>query len=392
MVRERMVDMEGRIVSRLNDHSRVILLIIGLAAAGAVLHAAAIPLGADPATSFQLPGWLLAIGFAGTSCVAAHITTRRQTHTLTVTEIPLVVGLALASPLALLGGRLVGSALALVAWRRLPGRKVAFNLTLAYLETVAAIVVYRLVLSGAGPASGRGWLAALAAVAVVQVLGFAAVQAVITLSGATPPSGWLPRFAVSTKIALGAAAIAMVGLHLSDLHPMLVLATAPAAAVAVTAVTRTVDLIRRSEALSRAAALDPVVQNGTPDMVLTELLACSIEALHGEAAEIVVLVGDEPRRMFMDLDGEIVALPVDAEALQAVGRFTLDGLMTQHDHASSYVTRRGYRNGIVVPLPGEADAIGLVAVFNRIGPDASFATFDTGLLRRIAATTSPALR
>ena len=69
-------------------------------------------------------------------CVV-HIHVRRQAHTLSLTEAPLVLGIVFFSPLVVVGARLVGSSASLVVGRRQPPIKLLFNLSLFALETGA---------------------------------------------------------------------------------------------------------------------------------------------------------------------------------------------------------------------------------------------------------------
>ena len=47
----------------------------------------------------HVPWWLLAAGFAAADAVPIHLDIRRQTHSFSVIELPLVIGLLFASPL-----------------------------------------------------------------------------------------------------------------------------------------------------------------------------------------------------------------------------------------------------------------------------------------------------
>src|SRR3954447_4280076 len=78
------------------------------------------------------------------SCVV-HMYINRQARTFSLSEIPLLLGLAYLSPVALVVGRLVGSALALALVRKQPPTKLAFNMSYFLLDTSLAVIVYRAV-------------------------------------------------------------------------------------------------------------------------------------------------------------------------------------------------------------------------------------------------------
>ena len=63
------------------------------------------PLGIESAGEAAWHGLLLALGFLVLEGAQAHVEVRRQTFSITLSEAPLVVGLALTSPLVLLLSR-----------------------------------------------------------------------------------------------------------------------------------------------------------------------------------------------------------------------------------------------------------------------------------------------
>ena len=127
-----------------------------------------------------IPWWMLALGFALAELLVFHVRVGRDAHTISLAEIPLLLGLSLASPLTLIVGRLIGSAATLTLHRRQQPLKLSFNLSLFYLETVAAIAVYRVVLGAHSPNSVGGYLAAGAALAAAHVVSAALVNVVIS--------------------------------------------------------------------------------------------------------------------------------------------------------------------------------------------------------------------
>ena len=110
-----------------------------------------------------LPWWALAVAFIGTESVVMHIQARREAQTISLSELPLIVGLCFAPPLHLLLGRLAGSALVFVAIRRSTVLKTGFNLALVGAETVVALEVFRALPSGSSAASPWLWAAAYTA-------------------------------------------------------------------------------------------------------------------------------------------------------------------------------------------------------------------------------------
>src|SRR3990172_9962912 len=128
-------------------HWKTIAIAAGMVALAIPLHAFALTL-TGPVAPFHFPWWGIALGFALTEGFVIHLHVRRDAHTVSLSEIPFMLGMATAGGGALIAGRLVGSSLALVLQRRQTLYKLSFNLSLFYLETAASLVVYRLCLTG----------------------------------------------------------------------------------------------------------------------------------------------------------------------------------------------------------------------------------------------------
>ena len=85
------------------------------------------------------PWWVMVGAVAFAEATAVHLQTRRNAMTLCLSEIPLVIGLALVAPVALLAERLLGMVVIFVVVDRMSPRKIAFNLARAGVETVVAV-------------------------------------------------------------------------------------------------------------------------------------------------------------------------------------------------------------------------------------------------------------
>ena len=98
-----------------------------------------------PVPSVHIPWWALALAFAVTEISVVHVHFRRSSHTLTLGELPLVVGLLFCAPGEVMLAWVAGAALVLVFT---PGRvavRVAFNLAqLAVTAGIARAVFHAL--------------------------------------------------------------------------------------------------------------------------------------------------------------------------------------------------------------------------------------------------------
>ena len=145
-------------------------------AAVAVMAAVAVPLllaspGPDvPASPVVFPWWALASAFVLTELFVINFHVSRDVHSVSLGEIPFMLGLAMASPVALLLGRIVGVTFVLVVHRRQAIQKIIINEGILLLDTAVAVAVYRLLLAGRSQVSaaglGAGFVALLAALAV----------------------------------------------------------------------------------------------------------------------------------------------------------------------------------------------------------------------------------
>ncbi len=166
----------------------------------------------DPVESpTNISWWVLAVLFGLSELAVINIQIRSDSHSLSVTEIPMVIGVVLASPVALIAGRLVGSAVALLFGRKQGPMKLAFNLGLFYFETVSVLVVFRAVLGSASPLGPAGWFAAAVGIVTMVAIGSVAVFSAISIHD--PSRRTLALFRVvpiSLSLSLGAALIGLL--------------------------------------------------------------------------------------------------------------------------------------------------------------------------------------
>ncbi|MEV6636654.1 EAL domain-containing protein [Actinoplanes sp. NPDC051470] len=106
---------------------------------------------------------------------------RRGAHTLSLSEVPLVLGLVMLSPALLVLVRLVGGLVGLTVFRRQRGSKLVFNLALYAAQVTLAAGVFHLVNGSSDPLGPVGWTAAFAAAFAADLLSVVAISAVIAI-------------------------------------------------------------------------------------------------------------------------------------------------------------------------------------------------------------------
>lgn len=160
---------------------------------------------------FEVDWWWLAIGFYISELMVVHIQFRQDAHTISMSEIPMTLGLLLASPVALLVGQLVGSAVALAAHRRQRPMKLVFNVGQLVLQTTVAVAIFFLMTDFAVAFDARTILASIAAMIAALFTGHAAVLGAIKASGGTESfSETLKVFTVSSVGTIAATLLGFV--------------------------------------------------------------------------------------------------------------------------------------------------------------------------------------
>lgn len=236
--------------------------------------------------------WLLLAGlFVGAELLFVTLRTRRSAHCVSLSEIPLVIGLMTVTPLALLTARLTGSIIGLSLTHRGRGLRLLFNLSLHALETCVAASAYLLLLDGATPLSLRGWLAALGAVLVSDAI--SAVLVILVIVTHDDDRGeWrrLPRdLARGSVVASTNTCVALVAaLSINQQRA----AALPLLAMAVVAYLAYNRYVTRSEAASRVERLYDFTRrlSGTINVadIVPIVLSQVREESRGRAAELII--------------------------------------------------------------------------------------------------------
>ena len=149
--------------------------------------------------------------FCLTEGFAIHVRVRRGGHAMSVTEIPMVLALAVLNPLLVVLARAIGGTAGLAVLRRQRGRKLAFNIALISLQATVAVEVFQAIARpGVGFGGPREWLAAYAAMVAADLIAMVLVTAVISLHD--DPSEWrrLPSAMGGMVLVLVATSIALI--------------------------------------------------------------------------------------------------------------------------------------------------------------------------------------
>lgn len=371
---------------RANPTRAVVAAAAALTAAGLALLARLAGSGPPAGVSFPSVHWLaLAALFAAADTWGIHLPTRRGAHTLTLSEVPLVLGLASASPAALAVGATAGLGLALVLRRR-PPLKIAFNLahTLAG-AAVAATIVHA---SGAAVDTPFGWLTLVAAAAAAGLLGASSVAGAVLVSEPDrrlAEAGREVLAACATSMAaavVGLLVVVLLSVHMWAL--VLVTALIGGAFFAVNVYGR---LYRRHEELGAVYGFTRAIEGPLAvDEIVERVLAESAHDLRADHVGLILERSDGSWHLATLRRGARSTSAIDRRramslvaALGRSGRLITDG----DGPLSEWAFQQGPRGVLAAPLLSSEGSTGLLLLADRPGPEPDFTDDDRRLVEAL---------
>jgi diguanylate cyclase (GGDEF)-like protein len=356
----------------------------------------------QPSGGFHLPWPVLAGLFAASVVLRVHLQFRREVHSVTLMELPLVLGLHFVDPAGMVLARLAGSLPALVIHSRQRGSKLLFNLALFALEACVAALVFSWLLAGRAPVGTIGLAATFGAVLATDLLSASLVIAAISFQ-----EGVLDR--VATKQALASGAVAAVTNTSLALIAVAVLAAdrqvawllLVLAAVLFIAYRAYASLREQHERLERLHHFTRVVtRSERSGAIAATILAETQELLRAERAEVTLFPdGRTPVRTVLDTEGQPLTGPAaDAgpvlEVLQrvvATEQPVLLALPIPDQPLREALLERNITDAMIAPLRAAAGAAGTLLVANRLGDVGAFGEQDLTLLQTLAGQAGGAL-
>ena len=329
-----------------------------------------------------------------------HMQFRKQAHTLSLTEVGLVLGLFFAAPVDLLAAQVAGAAVALSVHRRQRPVKLAFNLAQMPLCTGIALLVFRS-LPHDGPESVQTWGVVLLAVTIAHTVGVGLVSAVIGVAEAKFVAPQLHRTlgvslvgALATA-SLGIAAVVLIG----DRPPAGLLLVVPALAC-VAAFRAYMGQREQREHLEFLYESMRETQ-GAPEfgLAIGQLLIAARRLVRAEYAEIQLLAPKPGEPVLRSISGpagealmhpETVA-PTDQLAFDRIAdarRPLLLGRRRNTHPLDRFLADRGLGDAIVGTLRGEERALGFLIVGNRAGDIGTFTETERELFETFAGHAS----
>jgi diguanylate cyclase (GGDEF)-like protein len=384
----------ARLRSETNLH---IWFLVGAMTAGAIALYLTALAGQQESASPSLPWWMLAIAFLLSESFPVHLHFRSETHTLSLSELAMVVGLFLMTPGALLLAVVVGSGAAFVFVRRQRALKSAFNIAQFGFSVAVSIVVFRSAVTVGSALGPAGWAAAAAAAATFGILSVTLVTTTISLATGSPSLKELPRtiaLALAGSLASGTLAVVAVELLHTDTRSVALLVVPIlfwGLAFRAYGAQR-----RRHEHLEFLYETMRATQGAAELRVaVRELLVAARAMLSAEYAEILLLGAQSEEgalRSVITASEERLLEPelLSERALHAPHETSVHDralLLTrgrQPHVLDGYLAERGLRDAVLTSLRREGMPFALFVVGNRAGEVSTFNSDDRMLFETFA--------
>jgi diguanylate cyclase (GGDEF)-like protein len=326
-----------------------------------------------------------------------HLVVKRNTYTLVLAEVPLLLGLYWLSAYQLVLIRILAIVVVQV-WQRLPTTKVAFNAaSLALGTSIACLIVHVGHPVGIGPGT---WLILSAAVIANTASNLIAVTAVISLVQGPPAPKVLARTMASVfAVAAVNATIGIVVLLVIEAEPWSIVLLVGLLAVLLTFYRSYAQFVGQHRSLSElydlTRAMGDASRNGTlPDVLLArvrELLAAEYATLwlpaNGRYPEVLLTAHvNSPGLLDVSNTPSVIRDRAVRDATTVVV-----GPKMGDPGLRALIRESGIKDAIVVPLRSGSVVIGLLEVTGRLGDRLQFDQADVRMLETLAAQAAVAV-
>ena len=344
--------------------------------------------------SVHLSWWMLAIGFAATELFVVHAHVRGSAHSLSLSELPLILGLLLADPQDVVIAQVVGPAVVLVLTRGHSPIKLLFNLAQFALTSSLAVVVLHAIATDQHASGPALWGATFAAVGVSSLVGAVLVFWAIGLAEGAVPSRQLAAMmgadivVALTNTSVGLACASVVAEDVRSgwllLPPAAILLLAYRAYLSERTKHQSLEFLYEvARSVSRAPDFESALVN---------LLNRCREAFRVRTAEVVLFAtgGDIPLRTSLAPDEETLMLPLEPSLAAALRdcvqseRAVLVERAETSGELRRYLETCGIDQALVAPVQSETRLTGVMILGDRIGVQTSFSRGDLRLFETLA--------
>jgi diguanylate cyclase (GGDEF)-like protein len=380
-----------------------------IAAVAAFMALAAAALNVSPTAPLEHIGWsfiiwagILALAFWLVETVPIHLEWAGQAYSMSLSEVPLVLGLFFCPTSLLVAARVIGGGIALACSRKQPPHKLAFNVALQSLEVSLALVVFATLHGTAGNVPmDKAWVALLAVMAA-SLVSTSAVCVAVRLSVGVLESSVLVSFLRSGLFALlvntSIALVLATALKASPAVAMPMLIMLLAAAVVYRAY---VTLRQRHSGLEMLYQFTSGLnQTSTTEHRIRDILTRTRGMLKSGTAGLLLLGSDnEPPMMRWIREDDVLHAVRYAEhdsdgpfkRVVEDGDVVVIARTTRSTAEQEFLTNRDFRDAVIAPLLLDGQVRGALYVADREGDVASFTDDDGRLFQTVAAQVSSVL-
>jgi len=340
-----------------------------------------------------LPWPLFAVAFGLAEVAVIHLMVRSQAISVSLSEIPLVIGFYFLAPPYLIVAQLIGAGVVLLVVRRQPPLKLVFNLAIFSLGSSLGILVFQEV-ARQGPSSLLiWWIASFLGTAAVVAVTAVAISAVISINQRRSDPAALGRgLGYGLLTAVVNTSVALVGVVFLRTAPdELWLLAAPAAIglLGYRAFSAQRQRQARLEFLYDCTQIleAPLLDEAT----LVRLLARTQVMFQAGTVESIVAhaSGDGgAMRVVVDPDGGTLVETVGPEIV--AGRYDMlgvggEGQLIHGETPAAGASRAGARAGMIVPLRAAADLQGTLIVAGSLDDLTDFGPDDLRVLETLGS-------
>jgi signal transduction histidine kinase len=348
-------------------------------------------------STVHIPWWALAILFYLSEIYVVHFPFRQDSQSLSLSEIPLVLGLFFTSPEGLIAAQVIGAALALAYHRRQSLMKLVFNTGSLALGTTAATLIFHKIAALGNPLGPAGWIAVFAGTLGASVLAVLAIFVAISLSEGQLQLHDRPQaIAMALGITVTNTSLALIAVMIL-VHdtPAAWLLFVPTAMLFLTYRLYTSERQKHNSLESLYSATQVLQQSLKLEASMLSLLTQAREMFRAEIAEITLFskdpaepalqttCGPEEDLDFMvpvqlDFTDGVWARVASEDVAVLIPRPIANPRLRQH------FGDRGMRDAMIAPLHGEGGVIGTMTVGNRLGEVTTFNDEDLKLFETLA--------
>jgi diguanylate cyclase (GGDEF)-like protein len=389
--------------SLLTGAGRVWLLTGAIAAATVALYVGVVMDLPALNTPIRLSWWMLAALFYLTEIYVVHLEFRRDAHSFSLSEIPLVLGLFFATPSEFVLAQLLGAVVALGIHRRQSVLKLAFNTWHFCLEACVATIVFHQIVQLGKPLGTAGVLATFTPLLLTSFIAVIAIFFAISLSegkvqlekfGSVLGSGLI---VTTTNTSIGLLGVWIIWTNPAGAWLLLI----PTATVFIAYRAYTAERQKRQSLDFLNESTRILQESHEIETGLLALLRNAREMFRGEVAEMIILPGGDdvplattigPGRHEVEMLRPLPELTGGIKeriAGRNEGAFLNDA--KEDDALAAYLELRCFKDAMLAPLRGETRTFGLFVVANRLGDVSTFDGQDLKLFETLAHHASVSL-